>query len=672
MSAHWSGRHWEAPMVLCLNNATWYCSLEIAIKQKPHFAWPQRILTNSVPNLLPYDDRFRYLFHAQAPGYSSLPSDPHYDEEAYESTLSLLPTQDALEEKQYSLPQERLHCSFIWPRAQFTALVPVHRDRRCDFCIIGGATVILNLVIESSFEPPHRANHVDPFDAADSVTPVDPTDPSVTARLAVDALYSRQSVSLAQASARYSLRTQRSPPPNYDLWYQFAQDRKCLLDEYDQIHRDFKPFYQLAEADPRYFQKMIDRAARELKKVPSEIALVEIRNGEPFLTGDTAYGVSWPGTLGRFSPYLPDMTFLLNGRDEPRVAFNYRAPDSLLRALAPPNDSTPFQIQPRPTSEFFRSHSGCNIPRDAIGFMDIINEDSGFLIASAKPGFTTDLYPMLSMAKVSPCFSDVLFPTEFIYSTTTNAHGGRVNSHIQTYSLGRQDPQNLQVAPLVQSADLMLTRLAGMSNGGMILGDNYHHFARFKLADLAREHPDLMDVAITRFAETLCEEDCNRTAVMAEYGITGASQSREELYRFKYAIDVDGTTFSGRYLGLLRSGSLVFKSTVFEEYFNNWLRPFEHYVPVKADLSDLVQQIAWANTHPEEARLIQQRGMEVARRVLTDDQNDCYFFAVLLEWARLQDYARGSSLSFTLYLFSGWTDNSYTVVSIILLAIVHS
>ncbi|KAJ7894650.1 cytochrome P450 [Mycena olivaceomarginata] len=150
----------------------------------------------------------------------------------------------------------------------------------------------------------------------------------------------------------------------------------------------------------------------------------------------------------------------------------------------------------------------------------------------------------------------------------------------------------------------------GISNGGMILGDNYHHFARFKLADLSREHTDLMDVAITRFAETLCEEDCNRTAVMAEYGITGASQAREELYRFKYTINVDGTTFSGRYLGLLRSGSLVFK-------------------------------IAWANTHPDEARLIQQRGMEVARCVLTDDQNDCYFFVVLLEWARLQDYARG-------------------------------
>jgi hypothetical protein len=52
-----------------------------------------------------------------------------------------------------------------------------------------------------------------------------------------------------------------------------------------------------------------------------------------------------------------------------------------------------------------------------------------------------------------------------------------------------------------------------------------------------------------------------------------------------------------------------------------------------------VEKIRWAN-HPEEARLIQQRGMQVAMRIVTDDQNDCYFLAVLLEWARLQDYAR--------------------------------
>lgn len=83
----------------------------------------------------------------------------------------------------------------------------------------------------------------------------------------------------------------------------------------------------------------------------------------------------------------------------------------------------------------------------------------------------------------------------------------------------------------------------------------------------------------------------------------------------------------------------LFQSTIFEEYFNDWLRPFEHYIPVLPDLSDLVEKVEWALSHDAEARRIQEKGRQFAERVLTDAQNDCYFFAVLLEWARLQEYA---------------------------------
>ncbi|KAJ7800714.1 hypothetical protein B0H14DRAFT_2615978 [Mycena olivaceomarginata] len=75
---------------------------------------------------------------------------------------------------------------------------------------------------------------------------------------------------------------------------------------------------------------------------------------------------------------------------------------------------------------------------------------------------------------------------------------------------------------------------------------------------------------------------------------------------------------------------------------SDWLRPFEHYIPVLPDLSDLVQKIEWANENPEEAWLIQQRGLEVAQRVTTDDQNDCYLYAAVVEWTQLLDYAKGS------------------------------
>ncbi|KAJ7023271.1 glycosyl transferase family 90-domain-containing protein [Mycena alexandri] len=480
------------------------------------------------------------------------------------------------------------------------------------------ASTILVLILRTRLAPVAPTSSTSPNV---TTTLPRPDDAASLARLAVDAVLAAQSSTLPEASARYTLRNQRATPPYYDRWFKFAQDKKCLVDDYDQIRRDFEPFYQLAERDPEYFQAIIERGSKQLEAHPAEIALVEIRDGGVSLRGDTAYGGNWPDTLGRFSQSLPNMTFLLNGRDEPRVAFNYRAANAVTMALSP-NDSTPFIFQPRPTVEFFQHQSGCIIPKTADGFVESANDASGFLLATAKPGFTTDFYPMLSMSRISPCFSDILFPTEYHYT--------------RSWWYGKYAyPDNINWEDKISKV-----YWRGMSNGGMIIGENYHQFARFKLIDIGREHPDLMDVSITRFAETLCEEGCDRDAVRAEYNITDSSEPREDLYHFKYAMDVDGTTFSGRFLGLMRSGSLVFKSTLFEEYFNDWLRPFEHYIPVKSDLSDLVQQIRWANDNPAEARLIQQRGMEMAKRVVTDDQNDCYFFAVLLEWARLQEMAK--------------------------------
>ncbi|KAJ6609309.1 glycosyl transferase family 90-domain-containing protein [Mycena sp. CBHHK59/15] len=447
---------------------------------------------------------------------------------------------------------------------------------------------------------------------------VDPADPEGLSLLSIDALYARQSKTLEQAMARYTLKTRRSPPPNYERWFLFAQEKSCLIDEYDQIHRDFEPFYQLAKEYPTRFQEMVDRGSAVIEHNPVEIAVVEIKDGEVHITGPE---VAYIGMADNAREGLPDMKFLLNSRDEPRVVFNHQAPSARTKALSL-NDLTPFEIAPRPTADFFKHHSGCIIPEPVPGFTSNINNDTAFLISSAKSGFTTDLYPLISMAKISPCFSDILFPTEYYYD--------------QSWWSGKfAYPDNV---PWEEKRSQIYWR--GMSNGGQIIGHNYHQFPRFKLADMGREHPDLMDVAITRFAETLCLEGCDRDAVIKEYNITGDGQSREDIYGYKYAIDVDGTTFSGRYLGLLRSGSLVFKSTVFEEYFNDWLKPYEHYIPVLPDLSDLIEKIEWANTHQEEARLIQQMGLHFSRKVITDDQNDCYFFAVLLEWARLQSYAQ--------------------------------
>ncbi|KAJ6557366.1 glycosyl transferase family 90-domain-containing protein [Mycena vulgaris] len=448
------------------------------------------------------------------------------------------------------------------------------------------------------------------------------------ARISLDALFTRQSETLAQAAARYSLKTDRPPPPNFDKWFAFAREKKCLIDDYDQIQRDFEPFYQLAQDNPAHFQDMIDRGRELMLQDSKGMTTINIKDHKvhmPEYRGTSFYD-DWPRTLGRFVSLLPDMDFLLNGRDEPRVVFNYREPDARKTAMTL-KDPNPFHIAPHPTSDFFKDRSGCNPLSTPKGFATDGSADIAFLRSSSSSDFTTDLWPLLSMTKISPCFSDILFPGQYYYDESWWSGSF---AHPNDVEWNDKKPQ---------------LYWRGMSNGGHIIGQNYHKFPRFRLVDIARNHSDLIDAKMTRFAETHCTDDCDRDAIINEYDITGPQSPKEDVYHYKYLLDVDGNTFSGRYLGLLKSGSLVFKSTVFDEYFDDWLRPYEHYVPVAADLSDLVEKLHWAMAHEEEARLIQETGKMFTERIMTDAQNDCYFAMVLLEWARLQSYARNATVT---------------------------
>lgn len=45
-------------------------------------------------------------------------------------------------------------------------------------------------------------------------------------------------------------------------------------------------------------------------------------------------------------------------------------------------------------------------------------------------------------------------------------------------------------------------------------------------------------------------------------------------WSYKYLIDLDGMSYSGRFMGLMASDSAVLKSTVYKEYFSDWLQPW--------------------------------------------------------------------------------------------------
>lgn len=94
--------------------------------------------------------------------------------------------------------------------------------------------------------------------------------------------------------------------------------------------------------------------------------------------------------------------------------------------------------------------------------------------------------------------------------------------------------------------------------------------------------------------------------------------SLQDHTNYKYLIDVQGRGYSGRTKTLMFSGRPLFiADRKWKEFWYQDLVPFEHYIPVKEDLSDLIERLDWAEANPEEVQKIAENAQSFAREKLT-------------------------------------------------------
>ena len=68
-------------------------------------------------------------------------------------------------------------------------------------------------------------------------------------------------------------------------------------------------------------------------------------------------------------------------------------------------------------------------------------------------------------------------------------------------------------------------------------------------------------------------------------------EDQQDLWKWKYLLDIDGLGLSGRFYSLMKSKSLVFKCAMFREWHNEWLWPWVHYVPLGLNGSDWFETV---------------------------------------------------------------------------------
>lgn len=152
---------------------------------------------------------------------------------------------------------------------------------------------------------------------------------------------------------------------------------------------------------------------------------------------------------------------------------------------------------------------------------------------------------------------------------------------------------------------------------------------RLELVKLSRAHPKLIDAAFTNFFFFKHDESL--------YGPLVKHVSFFDFFKYKYQINIDGTVAAYRMPYLLAGDSVVLKQdSGYYEHFYSQLQPWEHYIPIRADLGDLLEKLQWAKDHDEEARSISQKGQQFARSHLMGDMIFCYYYKLFQKYSELQ------------------------------------
>jgi hypothetical protein len=164
---------------------------------------------------------------------------------------------------------------------------------------------------------------------------------------------------------------------------------------------------------------------------------------------------------------------------------------------------------------------------------------------------------------------------------------------------------------------------------------------RFKLCEMSLSNKDLVDAG---FVDELNErkiQELKKWNKLDNYSsLQRPYANLQEQLNYKYLPVLDGImcTYPGYYWRLL-SNSIVFKQASDElQWFYLALVPYEHYIPIKKDISDLISQIKWAQKNDDKCKKIIKNATDFILDNLMIEDAYVYLYEVLQNYAKYQDF----------------------------------
>ena len=119
----------------------------------------------------------------------------------------------------------------------------------------------------------------------------------------------------------------------------------------------------------------------------------------------------------------------------------------------------------------------------------------------------------------------------------------------------------------------------------------------------------------------------------------GGFMSKKEQINYKMLINIDGRTctFPGLLWRLLSNSVTLKQETEDIQWFYPALKPWVHYIPLKRDMSDLVEKVKWVLANDGKAKKIAEQSTKFVKENLMMEDIDTYMVTLLNEYSKLRD-----------------------------------
>jgi hypothetical protein len=229
--------------------------------------------------------------------------------------------------------------------------------------------------------------------------------------------------------------------------------------------------------------------------------------------------------------------------------------------------------------------------------------------------------PILVMAKNDHHFKQILIPD---FEALEGKYQVFKNKDVTSFFV----PWNSKINQLIWRGSTAQYSLNGLHE--CMNCDNLKLFSRVFLCELSKSYPHLIDAKFTSFVQ-----GAENVPYVQQF--KGNFVSFKHQFKYKYHLMVDGNSAPYSASGWkLFTNSLLFKADSDKiQWYYRLLKPYEHYIPVKEDLSDLFEQLTYYKNHSLEAQSIATNARNFAITHICQNDNLAYLYKTLIQYSKL-------------------------------------